>query len=93
MKEKPSRIYKTNNLDLSSYLVLNEIPYLGCEVEYDQKKNKPVVFLRFLDEKLQCKDLEIIFARSKEKSLFSCRKLLLKQINKSLYEWSRDGEE
>ena len=52
------RIFTTTNVDLATFLVIEEIKLL--EVAVHDAKRKIIAF-RFFDEKLNCLDLEKVF--------------------------------
>ncbi len=80
---KVTSIFKTQNVDLASFLMLEGIQFLGCEKSAASSK---VVMLSFSDEKQNCLDLERVFLSSEYKRYRDINKWLLQRIHKTLKE-------
>lgn len=80
----PAKIFETSDLDFGAFLMLEGIQYLGCRVDYDSMKRKPLALMKFADEKLNVRDLERIFMTSREKRYRDLTKYLLKEVHKAV---------
>ena len=78
-----TRIYETTNVDLSSFLILEGIKLLECQVKDPIKR---IVVLRFLDEADNCLDLERVYLSSEYKKFRDINKYLLKKIHMTIRE-------
>ena len=77
---KTSLIYETQNVDLATFLVFQNIKFLDCVLDPD----KNVVILRFLDEKRNCLDLERVFINSDLKRFRDINKWVLKKVHETM---------
>jgi len=71
-------IFETFDVDLASYLLMEDIELLGFELA-DPVKGK--VIIRFKDPNGKCLDLERIFVNSDYKKYRNLNKYLLRQIH------------
>lgn len=78
------KIFETKNVDLAAFLMFEGIKFLECRTE--ASTNKPLVVLRFLDEKQNCLDLERVFMNSNYKRYRDLTKYLLREIHSKLRE-------
>ena len=78
-----TRIYETTNVDLGSFLILEGIKMLECQMK---DKAKRIVVLRFLDEADSCLDLERVYLNSEHKKFRDINKYLLKKIHETIRE-------
>jgi hypothetical protein len=76
MKEKP--IYKTQDLDVSAFLIFEGIKFIECKAEGS------VVYFYFEDTKSNCLDLERVFLNSEFKRYRTIHRYLLKQVHQAL---------
>lgn len=83
-----ARIFETSDLDLGAFLMLKGLPFIGCQIEYDGKKNKPRAIMRFVDEKQKARDLERIFMTSEEKKYRDVLKYMLKEVHQAVREYT-----
>ena len=72
------RIFETTNVDLGSFLILEGIKLLECQLK---DKSKGIVIMRFLDEAQNCLDLERVYLSSEFKKFRDINKYLLKKIH------------
>lgn len=84
---KNTQKYETQNVDLATFLIFNEIKLLECYLE----PNTKVVTFEFLDEKRNCLDLERIFLNSDFKRFRDINKWLLKKVHQLLKEKKENG--
>lgn len=80
-KIKEPRIFETQNVDLSTFLVMEGIKLLECK---RSEGNRNIVILRFLDEKQNCLDLERVYLNSDYKRFRDINKYLLGKIKETL---------
>lgn len=78
------KVFETSNLDLGAYLMLEGVRYLGCRIEIESQKRKPLAVMQFHDEKLNARDLERVFMTSTEKRYRDLTKYLLKEVHKEI---------
>ena len=76
-------IFTTTNVDLATFLIMQEIKLL--EVAIHDPKRKIIAF-RFLDEKLNCLDLERVYLNSEYKKFRDVNKYLLSKVHEKLRE-------
>ncbi len=81
VKECP--IFETQNVDLATFLILENIKFLKCK---KSEANPRVVILCFLDEKQNCLDLERVFLNSDYKRFRDINKYLLSKVHAKLRE-------
>ena len=72
------KLYKTSNLALCPFLVMNGINYIGCEIDEDDP-NK-IVFI-FRDDQNRAKDIAILFPRSNEHQYHSLWSYMRNQLS------------
>jgi len=72
------RIFETTNVDLGSFLVLEGIKLLECQIK---DRTHSIVVMRFLDEAQSCLDLERVYLSSEFKKFRDINKYLLKKIH------------
>lgn len=80
-KLKQAYVFSTQNVDLASFLVLEGIKFMGCELSPEDPR---VVVLNFLDEKQNCLDLERVFFSSEFKKYRDINKWLLSKVHGAL---------
>ena len=92
---KHPKVYRTDNADLATYLIYNEIEFLGCDIDINPVTKKPVAVMMFNDRKEQARDLERMYYTSKEKRFRDLNKYILKEIHKAVKNHTRSilGEE
>lgn len=73
-----TRIFETTNVDLGSFLILEEIQLLECRMK---DKGRGIVVMRFLDDLGKCLDLERVYLSSEYKKFRDINKYLLKKIH------------
>jgi hypothetical protein len=78
---KAPLIFRTQSVDLATYLILEGIKYLGCE---RSPANPNVVIVTFDDAKQNCLDLERVFINSEFKKYRDINKWLLGKIHSAL---------
>jgi hypothetical protein len=78
---KAPTVFETSNLDLGAFLMLEGIKYIGCRITLDPARDEPKAVLKFLDEKLNSRDLERVFISSREKKYRELHKYLLRDIH------------
>jgi hypothetical protein len=83
MIDKQLRIFETNNVDLATYLMLEGVKLLECK---RSEKDQKIVVLRFLDEKINCLDLERAYLSSEYKKFREINKYLLSKVHQALRE-------
>ena len=76
-----TRIFSTTNVDLGSFLILEGIKMLECQMKDSVKK---IVVLRFLDEAASCLDLERVYLNSEYKKFRDINKYLLKKVHEAI---------
>lgn len=81
MVESSPKIFETQSVDLASFLILEEIKFLGCR-RADENPN--VVVLQFDDSRGSCLDLERVFIGSDFKKYRDVNKWLLSKIHQAL---------
>lgn len=81
--EKSSKIFETDNVDLGSYLLINDVEYLDCRVETDGRSGRAKAILRFIDKRQNARDLERMFLTSDLKKYRDLNKFLLKEVHKA----------
>lgn len=81
--EKSSKIFETDNVDLGSYLLINDVKYLDCRVETDARSGRAKAILRFIDTRQNARDLERMFLTSDFKKYRDLNKFLLKEVHKA----------
>jgi len=86
--ENQLAIYETANVDLAAFLMLQGIKFIECVSDTRIKVTKPVVKMRFLDERAVCLDLERVFMSSDFKKYRDLNKYLLKEIHNKIREIS-----
>ena len=74
-------IFETQNVDLASFLMMEGVKLLEVK---KTELNQRVVSLRFLDEKLNCLDLERVYLSSQYKRFRDINKYLLSKIHEAL---------
>lgn len=79
---KNQAIYETTNASLAAYLYNLGIKFLEAKLSKDALK--PTVVLRFLDSKLNCRDLEYNYMKSSEKLHNEIYRYFLTEIHKTL---------
>lgn len=82
------RIFETTNVDLAAFLMLEGIKFLECKASGSNNFGKPVIVMRFLDDKQNCRDLERVFMGSEYKKYRDFTKYLLKEIHSKMRETS-----
>lgn len=80
---KESTIFQTQNADLATFLILEGVKLLEC---VRAESNQKIVYLRFLDEKQNCLDLERVYLNSEFKKFRDINKYLLTKIHQTLRE-------
>lgn len=83
-RQKYRKVYRTDNADLATYLMYNDIEFLGCEIAIDGITKKPKAIMMFNDAKETSRDLERMFYTSKEKRFRDMNKRMLKEIHKAV---------
>ena len=78
------KIFETSNVDLGAYLMLEGVKLIGCKIDFDSMKRKPMAIMQFLDEKMNARDLERLFMTSSEKRYRDLTKYLLKEVHKEI---------
>jgi hypothetical protein len=78
---KTTQIFRTQSVDLATYLIFEGIKFTGCE---RSPINPNVVVLCFADEKQNCLDLERVFINSDFKKYRDINKWLLGKIHSAL---------
>lgn len=81
--EKSSKIFETDNVDLGSYLLINDVEYVNCRVETDPRNGRAKAILRFVDTRQNARDLERMFLTSEFKKYRDLNKFLLKEVHKA----------
>jgi len=84
VESRDPSIFETPNLDLGAFLMLEGIKYVGCRITMDPHREEPKAVLKFLDEKMNCRDLERLFMVSREKRYREINKFLLKDIHSEI---------
>lgn len=74
-------IFETQNVDLATFLMLQDVKLLEC---VKSLSNRKVVLLRFLDTKGNCLDLERVFLNSDFKKFRDINKYLLGKVHEVL---------
>lgn len=87
---RPNKVYSTDNLDLAAFLMLHDVPFLGCRVIIDRRKDKPKATMDFDNSKQNILDLERIFVTSTEKRYRDLTKYLLKEVHRSVRSYTND---
>ena len=85
---KDSNLYQTSDLDLGAYLMLMGLPFIGCTIEMDTRKNKPRAVMRFVDEKQKARDLERLYMTSEQKKYRDILKYLLKEVHQTVRDYT-----
>jgi len=80
---KDDAVFRTQNVDLATFLMLEGIEFLGCQ---RSDKNGKVVILSFADPLGKCRDLERIYISSDFKRYRDFHKWLLSKIHETLRE-------
>lgn len=86
LEMEKSQIFETTNVDLAAFLMLEGIKYLECKTSEASKYGKPVITMRFLDNKQNCRDLERVFMGSDCKKYRDFMKYLLKEVHNTIRE-------
>jgi hypothetical protein len=81
---KNQAIYETTNASLAAYLYNLGIKFLEAKLLKDPNVSKPTVVLRYLDSKLNCRDLEYNYMKSSEKLHNEIYRYFLTEIHKTL---------
>jgi hypothetical protein len=76
-----AKTFETQNVDLASFLLLEDVKFLGCS---RSAANPNVVVLQFSDDKQNCLDLERVFLNSEFKKYRDINKWLLGKIHAAL---------
>lgn len=76
-----NQIFETQNVDLGSFLMLNDVRLLEA---VRSPHNRKIVILRFLDEKSNCLDLERVYLNSEHKKFRDINKYLLSKVHEVL---------
>jgi len=88
-REKQRTIYRTDNTDLATYLIYNDIKFLGCDIDINSITKKPVAIMMFDDVKEIARDLERAYYTSNEKRFRDLNKYMLKEIHKAVKRFNR----
>ena len=78
-KECP--IFETQNVDLATFLIMEDIKLLECK---RSDSNRRIVIFRFVDDKQNCIDLERVFLNSDFKKFRDINKYLLSKVHQIL---------
>lgn len=78
------KIYKTANLDLAAFLMLEGLQYLYSERGVDSRTDKEIALLCFDDSRSNARDLERVFLNSEYKKYRDLTKYLLKEVHSCL---------
>jgi hypothetical protein len=78
---KDTAIFRTQNVDLASFLILEGIKFLGCE---RSEMNPNVIVFTFADERQTCLDLDRVFLSSEFKKYRDINKWLLQRVHQTL---------
>ncbi len=78
---KEAKIFETQNVDLASFLMLEEIKLLEV---VKSKDNQRVIIFRFIDDKQNCLDLERVYLSSQYKKFRDINKYLLQKVHEAL---------
>lgn len=78
---KEARIFETQNVDLASFLMLEEVKLLEV---VKSKDNQRIIVFRFIDEKQNCLDLERVYLSSQYKKFRDINKYLLQKVHEAL---------
>jgi hypothetical protein len=81
LNPKEVKIFETSNVDLATFLMLEGIKLLEC---VKSQSNAKIVTIRFLDEKVNCLDLERVYLNSNYKRFRDINKYLLSKIHEAL---------
>ena len=76
-------IFSTTNVDLATFLVIQDLKLLEVTVHDARKK---IIAFRFLDEKKNCLDLERVYLNSEYKKFRDVNKYLLSKVHEKLRE-------
>lgn len=86
---REAHIFETSDLDLGAFLMLKGLPFIGCEIDYDENKRKPKAVMRFVDEKDKARDLERIFMTSEERKYRDITKYLLREVHQTVKAYTK----
>ena len=86
---KHRNVYRTDNADLATYLMYQEIEFLGCEIDINPVTKKPVAIMMFNDAKDNARDIERLYYTSKEKRFRDLNKYMLKEIHKAVKKFNQ----
>ena len=75
--------FTTFDVDLAAFLMMHDVPYLGCTVESDPRNGRSRAIIRFLDEKQNARDLERLFLSSEVKKFREIHKFMLREVHKA----------
>lgn len=78
-----TKIFETTDVDFGSFLILEGVKMLECQMKDSVKR---IVVMRFLDSAESCLDLERVFLNSEYKKFRDINKYLLKQIHQTIRE-------
>lgn len=86
MTIKGVNIFETTNVDLAAFLMFEDIKFLECRGIESKGYGRPIVEMRFLDDRQTCRDLERVFMGSDFKKYRDLNKYLLKEIKSTIRE-------